>query len=46
MKISVVIPAYNEEKEIAPCIESILKIAPENLLEVLVVDNEIGRAHV
>jgi len=39
MNISVVIPAYNEEKEIEPCIKSILKIAPENLLEIIVVDN-------
>jgi glycosyltransferase involved in cell wall biosynthesis len=35
----VVIPAYNEEKYIATCIESCLKDAPENLLEIIVVDN-------
>jgi len=39
MKISLIIPAYNEEKEIGPCIESILKIAPKDLLEILVVNN-------
>ena len=39
MKISLIIPAYNEEKEIKACLEAALKHAPENLLEIIVVDN-------
>lgn len=39
MKISLIIPAYNEEKEIAACLRAAIKNAPENLVEVLVVDN-------
>ena len=37
--ISVVIPAYNEEKYIAACIESVLAHAPRTLLEIVVVCN-------
>ncbi|MFA6039296.1 MAG: glycosyltransferase family A protein [Candidatus Peribacteraceae bacterium] len=39
MDISVVIPAYNEEKYIGGCIESILAHKPANLKEIVVVDN-------
>lgn len=39
MKISLIIPAYNEEKEIEACIRSILRSVPANLLEIIVVDN-------
>lgn len=39
MTISVVIPAYNEEKCIGQCIKSVLESAPENLLEIIVVNN-------
>lgn len=38
-KISLIIPAFNEEREIGPCLESIIKNAPENLVEIIVVDN-------
>ncbi|HVW67035.1 MAG TPA: glycosyltransferase family A protein [Candidatus Peribacteraceae bacterium] len=37
--ISVVIPAYNEEKYISDCLESVLTYAPENVCEIIVVDN-------
>ncbi len=37
--ISVVIPAYNEEKYIAGCIESVLQHAPRDLKEIVVVCN-------
>lgn len=39
MKISIVIPAYNEEKLIAQCIESCLRHKTDSLLEIVVVDN-------
>lgn len=39
MKISIVIPAYNEEKYIARTLESIVKNATAELLEIIVVDN-------
>jgi glycosyltransferase involved in cell wall biosynthesis len=39
MKISIVIPAYNEEKYIGDCIASVVSNAPENLLEIIVVNN-------
>lgn len=39
MTISVVIPAYNEEKDIGECIKSVLANAPENLEEIIVVNN-------
>lgn len=39
MNISVIIPAYNEEKCLPFCLERILKYAPENLLEIIVVNN-------
>ncbi len=54
MKLSVIIPAFNEEKELAPCLASVrlavLEVSPELEVEVIVVDNnctdrtaEIGR---
>lgn len=39
MKISVVIPAYNEEKLIRNCLQSCIEHAPKNLLEIIVVSN-------
>ncbi len=39
MKISLVICAYNEEKYIGACLESVLKNAKEKLHEIIVVDN-------
>src|ERR1039458_2768165 len=39
MKISLIICAYNEEKYIGRCLKSVLNHAPDNLLEVLVVNN-------
>jgi len=39
MNISVIIPAYNEENYIGDCIRSVLKYAPENLAEIIVVNN-------
>jgi glycosyltransferase involved in cell wall biosynthesis len=39
MQISIIIPAFNEDKYIAPCLESILTSAPDALLEIIVVDN-------
>lgn len=39
MKISVSIPAYNEEKYIGECVKSVLNYASPDLLEVIVVDN-------
>ncbi len=39
MTISIVIPAYNEEKLIAQCIESCLRYRTPSLLEIVVVDN-------
>src|SRR5207302_647488 len=39
MNISVVIPAYNEEKYIGQTLESVISNAPENLLEIIVVNN-------
>jgi glycosyltransferase involved in cell wall biosynthesis len=37
--ISIIIPAFNEEKFIARCLASIVDRAPSNLLEIIVVDN-------
>jgi glycosyltransferase involved in cell wall biosynthesis len=39
MKISLVIPAYNEEKYIGACLESVIAIRTEDLIEIIVVDN-------
>ncbi len=39
MTISVIIPAYNEEKYIGETLKSIISSAPENLLEIIVVNN-------
>ena len=39
MNVSIVIPAYNEEKCIGRLLESLQKISKENILEILVVDN-------
>lgn len=39
MKISVVIPAYNEEHYIGPCIQSAQEQHSEDIVEIIVVDN-------
>lgn len=39
MKISVVIPAYNEEKYIGPSLESLIEKAGKDIYEIIVVDN-------
>lgn len=39
MTLSIVIPAYNEEKYLADCLKSCVQFAPKNLREVIVVDN-------
>lgn len=39
MTITIAIPAYNEEKYIGACLERIIKHAPENLTEILVINN-------
>jgi cellulose synthase/poly-beta-1,6-N-acetylglucosamine synthase-like glycosyltransferase len=39
-KVSILIPAYNEEKNIGKCIENVKKMNyPKNLLEIIVVDD-------
>lgn len=38
-KLSVIIPAYNEERYIGACLQSCLQYAPAHLLEIIVVDN-------
>jgi len=40
IKVSIIIPVYNEEKYLPLCLESISKLSwPKNMLEVIVVDN-------
>lgn len=39
MKISVIIPAHNEEKYLEGCLESLLKHRPDTVEEIIVVDN-------
>jgi glycosyltransferase involved in cell wall biosynthesis len=39
MKISIVIPAYNEERYIGECLKSIVNNRAEDILEVIVIDN-------
>ncbi len=39
MNISLIIAAYNEEKYIGSCLQSCLADAPDNLCEIIVVDN-------
>ncbi|HEY5220716.1 MAG TPA: glycosyltransferase family A protein [Candidatus Paceibacterota bacterium] len=39
MKISVVIPAYNEEHYIGPCIQSVQEQHSDDIVEIIVVDN-------
>lgn len=39
MKLSVVIPAYNEEKYIGSCLESLIDKAGDSIYEIIVVDN-------
>ena len=39
MTISVIVPAYNEEQYLAECLASILVSAPQNLKEIIVVNN-------
>lgn len=37
--LSIVIPAFNEEKYLGPTLQSVVQNAPENLLEIIVVNN-------
>ncbi len=39
MTITLAIPAYNEENYIGPCLQSVLAAAPDNLIEILVINN-------
>ena len=39
MKLTVIVCAYNEEKYLRECLSSLLKNPPENLYEIIVVDN-------
>ncbi len=39
MKISIVIPAYNEEHYIGPCIQSVQEQHSKDIIEIIVVDN-------
>lgn len=39
MTVSIVIPAFNEEKYLPACLQSCIDHKPENLLEIIVVDN-------
>lgn len=39
MTITLIVPAYNEDQYIGPCIESVLTYAPPNLIEIIVVCN-------
>jgi glycosyltransferase involved in cell wall biosynthesis len=39
MTISLVIPAYNEEKYLGPCLESVVKNRTSDIIEVIVVNN-------
>ncbi len=39
MKLSVVIPAYNEEKYIGACLEELITQAGDDIFEIIVVDN-------
>ena len=39
MEISLVIPAFNEEKYIGACLDSVLRSAKGKLKEIIVVDN-------
>ncbi|HYK08748.1 MAG TPA: glycosyltransferase family A protein [Candidatus Eisenbacteria bacterium] len=39
MRLSVVIPAYNEEKYIGACLEKLITEAGEDIFEIIVVDN-------
>jgi glycosyltransferase involved in cell wall biosynthesis len=50
--ITLIIPAYNEESEIAACIDAAKRVSPGSFKEIIVVDNastdrtgEIARAH-
>lgn len=40
MKLSFIIPAFNEEKYIGTCIQSILAHAPDSFEEIIVIDND------
>jgi glycosyltransferase involved in cell wall biosynthesis len=39
MKISLIIPAYNEERLIGPCLQSVAKNAANQFSEIIVIDN-------
>src|SRR5689334_1513313 len=39
MKLSVVIPAYNEEKYIGACLDELITTAGSDIYEIIVVDN-------
>ena len=44
--LTFVIPAYNMESYLDRCVNSLLSASDISDLEVLIVDDEIGRAHV
>ena len=39
MKISIVVPAYNEERYLGDCLESIIANRTDDFYEIIVIDN-------
>ena len=44
-KVSIVLPIYNVEKYLEACVQSVQDQTYKNI-EIILVDDEIGRAHV